>query len=237
MINIIRSFWFYLNGVISTFLIGLLVISLSFFDKKNLYMSKFVRIWANWVCKSSGINIEVFGSNKLSKNENYIFVSNHESILDIPIAISTLPCNIVFLAKKELFKIPFFSSILNSLGMIKVDRKNKEEAYRSVENALNLLSLKNTSILVYPEGTRSNPGQILEFKKGSFILAIQSGLSLVPITIRNSGTNLPANKNILNDKINIQVQIHKPIKTTKLDVESDKDDLCFQAKKIISDVL
>ena len=237
MINIVRSFWFYFNGVISTFLIGLLVITFSFFDKKNFFMSKFVRIWANWVCKSSGINIEVFGSNKLSKNENYIFVSNHESILDIPIAISILPRNIVFLAKKELFKIPFFSSILNSLGMIKVDRKNKEAAYRSVENALNLLSLKNTSILVYPEGTRSNPGKILEFKKGSFILAIQSGLSLVPITIRNSGLNLPARSIILNDKINIQVQIHKPMKTTKLDVESDKDDLCFQTKKIISDVL
>ncbi len=237
MINIVRSFWFYFNGVISTFLIGLLVIFFSFFDKKNFFMSKFVRIWANWVCKSSGINIEVFGSNKLSKNENYIFVSNHESILDIPIAISILPCNIVFLAKKELFKIPFFSSILNSLGMIRVDRKNKEEAYRSVENALNLLSLKNTSILVYPEGTRSNPGQISEFKKGSFILAIQSGLSLVPITIRNTGLNLPARSTFLNDKINIQVQIHKPIKTTKLDAESDKDELCFQTKKIISDVL
>tara|TARA_B100001029_G_C15029491_1_gene435924 strand:+ start:659 stop:1384 length:726 start_codon:yes stop_codon:yes gene_type:complete len=233
LINFIRSVFLYFNGVISVIVIGIAVIIIGIFDKKKNITGNFIKFWGKWVCFSSGIETEVEGLNKISYNKQYIFVSNHESMLDIPVSLSLLPYNIIFLTKKELFNIPLFGLAMHSVGMIKVDRKNREKAKISVKEALMSLNKKNISVLVYPEGTRSKPNELLKFKKGSFILAIQSGLPIVPITIINTGLNLPTKSLILKDKQKIKLKIHKPILTENLNIELDKNNLCESTYKII----
>ena len=204
------------------------------FDKKKNITGKFTRLWGKWICYSSGIKVQIEGLEHISQKEQYIFVSNHESMLDIPVALSLLPFNIIFLTKKELFKIPLFGWAMYAVGMIRVDRQNREKAKKSVKEALQSLNEKNINVLVYPEGTRSNPNEILRFKKGSFILAIQSGLPIVPLTTLNTGLNLPTKNLILKKKTTIKLKIHPPIQTTNLNVDRDKNTLCDETYNIIA---
>lgn len=233
MINFLRTIWLYINGVISIIIIGTLVILIGVFDKKKYITGKLTRIWGKWICFTSFIELQIEGLGHISPNQQYIFVSNHESMLDIPVALSLLPYNIIFLTKKELFKIPFFGWAMNSAGMIRVNRQNREKAKISVEEALKSLKKKNINVLVYPEGTRTNPNQMLKFKKGSFILAIESGLPIVPLTTLNTGKNLPSKQILLNDKIIIKLKIHPPIETKGLSIENDKNHLCNLTHDII----
>lgn len=207
---------------------------IGFFDKKKNITGKYTQIWGKWVCLSAGIKIDLEGIENLSKQKQYIFVSNHESMLDIPVALSQIPFNIIFLTKKELFNIPLFGWAMHAVGMIKVDRENRVKAKKSVESALKSLKEKNINVLIYPEGTRSKPNELLPFKKGSFILAIQSGLPIVPISIIYSGTNLPKKSLLLKNNKKIRLIIHEPINTSHLNIEKDKNILCQLAYDQIS---
>ena len=105
-----------------------------------------MRLWADWMICTIGLKCELKGLSNLDLNCQYVFMSNHESALDILIGIKCLPRNIVFLAKKELFRIPIFGLALKASGMIKIDRKNKTKAKSSVDSAINILSKSKFSI-------------------------------------------------------------------------------------------
>lgn len=225
--------WFILNSCIALLVCGTLVLVIGIFDKKKNYTGKIAKTWAKWILFMSGIHPRIEGLNHIDSQQNYIFVSNHESILDIPVALSLLPKNIIFLTKKELFRIPFFGWAMKAAGMIRVNRQNREEAKKSVNETLSALNVRNVSVLVYPEGTRSEPGKILPFKKGSFILAIQSGLPIVPISTLGTGLKLKRKSLDMKKEQNIQLLVHEPIYTTGLDVENDKVILMQKAQQII----
>ena len=159
-------------------------------------------------------------------------MSNHESALDIILGVSAIPNKIIFLAKKELFKIPVFGWAMKAAGMIRIDRQNPEIAQKSVKNAVDTLLCSNLSTLIFPEGTRSDRSELLPFKKGGFILAIQSQLPVVPVTIIGAGKALPKGKlNI--SKRKIAVVINKPILTHGIDVNS-KEELLQKCRDVIS---
>ena len=128
LINLFRSLWLFINGVLSIIVIGVSVMIIGIFDKKKNITGKFTNFWGKWICFAAGIEISVEGLENISQKNQYIFVSNHESMLDIPVALSQLPFNIIFLSKKELFNIPLFGWAMHAVGMIKVDRKNRERA-------------------------------------------------------------------------------------------------------------
>ena len=231
--TLLRMAWFVLHSCLALIVCGTLVLLIGFFDHKKNITGKITRLWGKWILMMSGISPQVIGLNNLKAYENYIFVSNHESLLDIPVALSLLPKNIIFLTKKELFSIPFFGWAMNAAGMIKVNRQNREEAKKSVDIALSALKTRNISVLVYPEGTRSEPGEILPFKKGSFILAIQSGLKIVPVSTIGTGMKLRRKAMTMNSTNTIQLMIHEPIPTFGLDANEDKMELLHHAQTVI----
>ena len=162
-------------------------------------------------------------------------MSNHESSLDILLGIAAIPCDIVFLAKKELFQIPIFGWAMQAAGMIKIDRQNSEQAKRSVDNAVKMLKDSKFSTLIYPEGTRTENGKLLPFKKGGFVLAIRSQLPIVPITIMGAGEVLP--KGTFNiKKSTINIIIDKPILTQMLNL-NDKEKLLQICREAINNNL
>ncbi len=230
----IRTVWILLNLVIATIVIGILVLLTGFPDTRKKYVGCMPRWWSKWVLWSSGLEYEVSGLEKLDPGAKYVFVGNHESALDIPVAVACLPYNIVFLAKKELFRIPLFGWGMYAAGMVRVDRQNREKAALSVDRAVRYLKRSCSSVLVYPEGTRSRTGELGRFKKGSFLLAIRTQLPVVPVTIIGSREVLPRNSLRFRRK-KIRLIVETPIITRGL-TENKRDELLKTTYRVISAV-
>jgi 1-acyl-sn-glycerol-3-phosphate acyltransferase len=148
------------------------------------------RFWARGVLALCGLRLTVTGKDLLDPRENYVYVSNHASLFDIPVVMAGIPDQIRLVYKKELEKIPVFGWCLKWGPYIGIDRSNRIEAKRSVEEAAR--KIKNgASVLLYAEGTRSPDGKLQPFKRGAFNLAVQSGVPVVPLTINGTFRILP----------------------------------------------
>jgi len=227
-----RVIWFLINLVLSISVCSIPIIAVGLFDKEKYYTGKLIKMWARWVIWSTGIQYEIDGLDNLKLDKQYIFMSNHESALDIVLGVAAIPSNLVFLAKKELFRVPVFGWAMEAAGMIKIDRQNPEIARKSVSEAVETLMHSSFSTLIYPEGTRSNGEELLPFKKGGFILAIRTQLPVVPITILGAGNVLPKGTLAIK-KSHIKMIIDNPIPTLEMDI-NDKDQLLQDCRNIIN---
>ena len=226
-----RFIWILIHLILSTGILSIPILILGWFDRDKNLIGKISRLWARWIIWSMGISYKIGGTNNLCHKHQYVFMCNHESVLDILLALACLPHNIVFLAKKELFRIPVFGWTMKAAGMIKVDRENKEKAKKSVDQAINKLSNAKYSTILFPEGTRSESGDLLTFKKGGFIMAIRFKLPVVPITIIGARSILPK-KSLKLNKGNIYFIIDIPIDTANMQ-EKDKNRLLAQCRDTI----
>ena len=223
----IRYILLTLNIIIFTPIFSVLVIFVGLFDSQKKYTSYLSRLWAKIILLLSIVNYNVEGLDKLILGKKYIIISNHQSFLDILVTFSLLPLNISFFTKKELFYIPIFGWALLAAGMVPVDRYNKEKSKKSVDSALKYLKKTNLSILNYPEGTRTDFDNLGKFKKGGFILAIQSNIPILPISViynKNNVTN------------NIRLVVGDIIETLNYNVEQ-RDDLISITKETIAKTL
>ena len=227
-----RVIWFLINLVLSISVCSIPIIAVGWFDREKYYTGKLIKMWARWVIWSTGIQYEIDGLDNLNLDKQYIFMSNHESALDIVLGVAAIPSNLVFLAKKELFRVPVFGWAMEAAGMIKIDRQNPEIARKSVSEAVETLMHSSFSTLIYPEGTRSNGEELLPFKKGGFILAIRTQLPVVPITILGAGNVLPKGTLAIK-KSHIKMIIDNPIPTLEMDI-NDKDQLLQDCRNIIN---
>ena len=226
-----RVVWVLLNLIISVGVCSIPIITFGWIDPNKNISTYISRFWAKWMVWSTGIEYNVAGLENLQFTNQYIFISNHESALDIILGVAAIPNKIIFFAKKELFNIPVFGLAMKAAGMIKIDRQNPEIAIKSVDNALNKLVKSNFSTLIYPEGTRSDTGKLLPFKKGGFILAIKSQIPVVPITILGAGEALSKGRYSINKK-KVRIIIGHPILTSKMTM-NDKDLLLQNCRNII----
>jgi len=163
----------------------------------NRFARFFARLWCVHLTALSGIRIKMVGVEKLNKKERYVFVANHQSYFDIPVLYTGLPFSLSFIAKKELFFIPFFGWGIAAVGHIWIDRENARAARSSITRAIAMLKRKNISLVLFPEGTRSITGEMGEFKRGSFALALEAGVPVVPLTICGTREILPKHKGLL----------------------------------------
>ena len=148
------------------------------------------RLWLRCIVAACGLRLSVSGAQRLDAERKYIFIANHQSQLDIPALFSVLPYRLTFIAKRELFLIPFFGWGLGALGHIAIDRSNARKARESFSRAVERLKREDISLVLFPEGTRSSDGAVGPFKRGSFSLALESGLPVVPVAIDGTRTVL-----------------------------------------------
>lgn len=161
----------------------------------------------------SGIRIRAVGREKLDPRASYLFMSNHVSNLDPPIMVPLIYRPMSILAKKELFGIPVVGYIFKIGHLVPVDRSNRQAAIESVRKAVEVLR-SGLSMVVYPEGTRSRNGRLLPFKKGPFHMAIESGVSVVPVTMIGTYEAWP--KGVFRIKpVTVTVVFHEPVDSTK----------------------
>ncbi len=141
--------------------------------------------WARSILAASGVKVNVVGLEKLEKGKSYIFMGNHQSQFDIFCVQGHLDWNLRWLAKKELFDIPIFGAALEKGGSIPVDRSNGRKALKSLAEAAKRIQ-RGCSVIIFPEGTRSDDGKLQTFKSGGMVIAIKSKVEVVPLAICGS---------------------------------------------------
>ncbi len=189
----------------------------SVFDSRGRWQHTWARIWSWLILKTSGVRVRVEGLEHIDPQQTAIFCVNHPSAMDIPILFVHLPVQFRFLAKRELFALPFLGWHLRRSGHIAVDRNRPHEAMRSFEEAAAKIKA-GSPVVLFPEGTRSRTGQMLPFKPGSFYLAIRAGVPVVPITLNGTRyVHRPDTYHVRPGQV--EMIIHQPIPTTDLTPE------------------
>lgn len=209
--------------VLSTLVLAPLVVLLSFLDRDARMAYGAALVWVRLNLWMSGVRVTVRGNENLDRCGHYVFMSNHRSNADIiALAWALSDFQLRWVAKKELLKVPFFGWGLKALKNIIIDRSDREEAIRSYRAARERME-RGVSVMVFPEGTRGIGDRLLEFKKGGFVLAIETQTPIVPIAVHGTAAVLPK-KGWRLTKGDVEVVFGSPIGTTGLTIE-DRDRL------------
>jgi 1-acyl-sn-glycerol-3-phosphate acyltransferase len=137
-----------------------------------------------------GVRVEVVGLDKLDPGQAYVFTPDHRSHVDITALMAALPA-VRFAAKRELFDEPVLGTAMRALGMIPIDRDHPAVAKRALNQAAARLG-RAASVVIFPEGTRAPAGQMLPFKGGAFVFAIEQQVPVVPVALHNTAQVMPA---------------------------------------------
>jgi 1-acyl-sn-glycerol-3-phosphate acyltransferase len=148
------------------------------------------RLWGRVILWVAGVRLRVEGAASVPGDRPVVFMSNHESWLDIPVLLVAIPGQVRFLAKKSLFSVPFLGWAMRAMGFIPVDRRNRREAIRSFEQAAERIRA-GRSVLVFPEETRTRTGELLPFQRGGFLIALKAGLPILPVGLDGPRRCLP----------------------------------------------
>ena len=216
--------------VLSTAFLGILAILTSFFSRTGNPVHIIAQVWAKLILVVSGIKVTVKNLSNIDRSKSYIYMCNHQSNFDIPVLLGCLPVQFRWLAKAELFKIPIFGRAMRGAGYVPIDRFNRESAIESIDEAAQKMK-DGISIMIFPEGTRSRDGNIQSFKKGGFVMAVESGAPIVPIIILGTQPIMAKGRLRINPG-DVTMDIGKPMETTGYSMES-KDDLIASVRKVI----
>jgi len=181
---------FFLIPVISiyTIVLGTISILSSFVDPSGDAGHRCARAWGWLLLRTTGVRVTVHGVEKLDPRRSYVLATNHQSFYDIPIVFTTLPLQLRIVAKDSLGRFPILGWHLLRTGHLLVDRRNPGAGI--VKKMAKLVGGAR-SLIVFPEGTRSPDGTVGRFKGGSFLVAIDAGLPVVPISIAGSRHVMP----------------------------------------------
>jgi 1-acyl-sn-glycerol-3-phosphate acyltransferase len=200
------AFWFTAIAVLAPFLIALRLMT----GNENMIYSP-VRLFVRLGLRLVGVRVEVSGLERLDPSRAYIFTPNHQSLIEVPLFVTYLGRNPAYLAKKEVFKYPLFGYGISLMGVVPVDRSNTKAAVESARAATENLR-RGKSYVVYPEGTRSRDGRVLPFKKGAFMMAVDAGVPVVPVTI-SGGTKIMPKGEVKVFPSTVRITVHEPIST------------------------
>ncbi len=169
------------------------------------------RTWARIILKASGVRVRVEGADKLDPDGTYIYAANHQSQFDIFAMQGYFGFDFRWLAKKELFNFPVFGTAMRYGGYISIDRSHGRKALKSLDLAARRIA-EGTSVVIFPEGTRSEDGRLKPFKPGAMVLAIKSKIPLVPVAIIGTRKILPKGK-LLPKPGEVVIRVGAPVPT------------------------
>jgi 1-acyl-sn-glycerol-3-phosphate acyltransferase len=175
-----------------------------------------------------GVEVDVQGLEHLVGGGPFVFAPNHQSHLDILALLGFLPVAARFAAKRELWRHPIMGAVLDTLGMVPIDRAHPEHAVA----ALNGSEARDHSIIVFPEGTRSRDGRLGEFKKGAFVLAIALGRPIVPVICRGTRRLMPRGSRLTVVPGRVEIVIEEPLPTAGLSYD-DRGALAASTREAI----
>jgi len=171
--------------LLGTVVLGLLALPVALLPRGASGFLLVAKIWAWGLLAASGVRVSCRFEAPLDPDRSYVFLANHQSMFDIPLILATVPVKLRFAAKRSLFRIPVFGWAIRAGGFIPVDRGDRAGARATFAAAESRLRGGN-SVLLFPEGSRSLDGKIHGFERGGFLLALKTGLPIVPVGIRGT---------------------------------------------------
>jgi 1-acyl-sn-glycerol-3-phosphate acyltransferase len=183
---VIRTAWVALHLVLATAPLSIAAILGPFFRASDHYFDRIPRIWARWLLWATGVRVSVQGAEHVVAGRPQIVASNHVSWFDVISLAAILPKRYRFVAKQELGRIPLFGRAWKAAGHIAIDRSDTQRAVESLDRAGRLVREDGSAIVIFPEGTRSATGALQPFKKGAFMLALHTGVDIVPTAVIGS---------------------------------------------------
>jgi len=208
----IRVAWLFLWAFIATLILCIPVIIAALLSRTGNLAFSLSKIWAYIMLAVSFVRAEIKNKARIIKGQSYVIISNHQSQYDILALVTTLGIQFRWIGKKEVLKIPIFGYALYASRNIFIDRSNTASAIESINKGMDRLP-KGASVMVFAEGTRSADGQIQEFKKGGFMVAILRKIPILPVTVNGSLRVLPKGSLVVKPG-KIQVVIGDPIDTS-----------------------
>src|SRR6478735_2161770 len=213
---------FYLIPAITIYTIVLGAASLisSLFDRRGYFAHACARSWSRLILKTTGVRVRVEGLDRIQPGKTYVFVSNHQSIYDTPVVFASLPYQLRIIAKESLAGFPVLGWHLRRGGHLFVDRRHPDPT--GILRRWRALVSEGLSLLIYAEGTRSPDGHVARFKAGSFLLAIEAGLPIVPVAVIGTRQVMPKNR-LRTEPADVTLIIHDPIPPPSLDEPTPRD--------------
>ena len=206
---------FYLIPAITlyTIVLGTLSLGSSLFEKRGYFAHWCARTWSRLILGTTGVRVSIEGMERLTPGRTYVFVANHQSIYDIPILFWSVPYQLRIIAKESLGQFPFLGWHLRRTGHMLVDRKRPDRA--AIFSWASRLTSLGLSLIVFPEGTRSRDGRVARFKGGSFYLALEAGLPVVPLSVIGS-RHVMLKGRLATYPGRVRLVVHDPIDTSRL---------------------
>jgi 1-acyl-sn-glycerol-3-phosphate acyltransferase len=226
-----RTVFFLIPAIaVYTIVLGTLSLGSSLFERRGHFAHGCARLWSWLILATTGVSVDVRGLEQLQPNRTYVFVSNHQSIYDIPVIFATLPYQLRIIAKESLGNFPFLGWHLRRTGHLLVDRRNPDR--NGILRRWKALVDEGLSLIIFPEGTRSEDGQVRPFKAGSFLLAIEAQLPIVPLSV--DGTRRVMRKGrLMTCPGHATLVVHAPIETATLDVV-DARSLAERVREVVA---
>ena len=173
-------FWIVIISL--SIILGTVAVVLGVFDRSGNQSHKVAALWSRLICRWNGIKVKITGTENILVGQPQIFIANHQGYYDIFALAGYLAVQLRWVSKSVLFRIPFMGWGMTAAGYIPVERNNRKQSYQAFLNTLEAIKA-GSSIVVFPEGTRSEDGNIGVFKKGSQLLAQRAKVPMVPVTI------------------------------------------------------
>jgi 1-acyl-sn-glycerol-3-phosphate acyltransferase len=220
MITAVTGFLRFAAGVvISIVSAAVIILTLPIERKSGRVFHAISRAWARTVLAAGGVRVTLRGVEKLDPGRNYVYVSNHASMFDIPAILAHVPGQVRIVYKKELEVIPVFGWGLKWGSYIGIDRRRGGEAMRSLEEAVGKIR-NGASVLLYAEGTRTQDGRLQPFKRGAFNIAVRAGIPVVPLTVNGTYPILPKGSVVVRPRpVELVLETPIPVEGTGKDEE------------------
>ncbi len=212
-----------------TVVLGALSVGSSLFDKRGYFGHRCARAWAKLILLTTGVRVRVQGLERLQPDRTYVFVSNHQSHYDTAVLFAVLPYQLRIISKDAIGRFPVLGWHLRRTGHILVDRRRPDRA--AIFNWAGRLTSLGLSLIVYPEGTRSIDGRVAPFKAGSFQIALQARLAVVPLSLVGT-RRIMAKGQLAAHPGRVQLIVHDPIETSEL-AEVDVKEFGERIRQII----
>jgi len=209
-----RTVFFLIPAItVYTIVLGTASIVSSLFDRRGYFAHDCARAWSWLILKTTGVRVTLEGLERITPGTTYIFVSNHQSIYDIPIIFASLPYQLRIIAKESLARFPVLGWHLRRGGHLFVDRRHPDRG--GILARWRALVSEGLSLIIYAEGSRSPDGHVARFKGGSFLLAMEAGLPVVPLAIIGTRQVMPKNR-LQTEPGDVTLVVHEAIQPPAL---------------------
>jgi 1-acyl-sn-glycerol-3-phosphate acyltransferase len=204
-----RTVFFLIPAIsVYTIVLGAASIVSSLFDRRGYFAHRCARAWSWLILKTTGVRVTIEGLERIVPGTTYVFVSNHQSIYDTPVIFASLPYQLRIIAKTSLAMFPVLGWHLRRGGHLFVDRRHPDRA--GILERWRALVSEGLSLLIFAEGTRSGDGRVGRFKGGSFLLAIEAGLPIVPLAVIGTRRVMPKGR-LRTEPAFVRLIVHDPI--------------------------